>query len=86
MRIEWGSTMQITSEQALHSYANAYVKLYNRHPRDMRALDPEWVLVNGAQMHAHELMYLTAQLVLEYKQGQARKRNLVNRLIGWLKQ
>lgn len=78
--------MQITSEQAMQSYVNAYAKLYNCQPKDLRTLDIDWVMVNGARMHATELLYLTAQLVLEYKKGQERKKSIVNRLIGWFKQ
>lgn len=66
-------------------YVEAYEKLYNRRPRDLRALDEDWVIVNGARMRLSELDHLTKQLQLEYKQTMSNKRNLVSRLIKWFK-
>lgn len=66
-------------------YAEAYQKLYNRRPRDLRALDDNWVIVNGARMPLSELDHLTKQIQLEYKQTLAKKRNMVGRLIKWFK-
>ena len=76
----------INAEQAMFDYGQAYQRLYNRPPRDLHALDHEWVIVNGARMHAIELEYLTRQLQLEYRQGLAQKRSIVNRLLKWFKQ
>ncbi|NDJ62576.1 MAG: hypothetical protein GYB67_15720 [Chloroflexi bacterium] len=78
--------MEISAEQAVFSYAEAYRKLYNRTPRDLRAVDNDWVIVNGARMRVTELEYLTQQLQQEYRQGIEQKRNLVTRLINWFKQ
>jgi hypothetical protein len=78
--------MQITSEQALNFYASAYQKLYKRIPRDLRAVDHEWVIVNGARMRVGELEYLTRQLEHEYDQSMAQKKNLVMRLLNFFKQ
>lgn len=75
----------LSSEQAMLGYAEAYRKLYNRPPKDLRALDQQWVIVNGARMHVNELEYLTRQLQQEYKQGQAHKKTLVTRLLNWFK-
>ncbi|MEL7435104.1 MAG: hypothetical protein AAFN11_14250 [Chloroflexota bacterium] len=50
---------------AMHRYAEAYEKLYNRRPRDLRAVDDNWVIVNGARMPVTELELLTHQLILE---------------------
>jgi hypothetical protein len=76
----------IDAEQAMYDYAQAYTRLYNRAPRDLRAVDREWVIVNGARMRATELEYLTHQLRLEYSQSLAQRKSIVNRLLGWLKQ
>jgi hypothetical protein len=78
--------MQMTSEQALNFYANAYQKLYKRIPRELRAVDHEWVIVNGARMRVDELEYITQQLEFEYNQTMAQKKNLVKRLLNFFKQ
>lgn len=78
--------MQMTSEQALSFYANAYQKLYKRIPRELRAVDHEWVIVNGARMRVDELEYITQQLEVEYNQTMAQKKNLVKRLLNFFKQ
>jgi hypothetical protein len=78
--------MEPTAEQAMILYSNAYMKLYNRRPKDLRALDNGWVIVNGARMRVTELDYLTTQLVREYNQGLEQKRSIVNRLLNWFKQ
>jgi hypothetical protein len=75
----------MSPEHVMHSYAEAYEKLYNRRPRDLRAVDRNWVIVNGARMRISELEILTKQLQMEYSQSMASKRNLVSRLIGWFK-
>lgn len=73
------------SEKAMLHYTDAYQKLYKRQPKDLRALDHEWVIVNGARMRVGELEYLTVQLQQEYKQGITEKRGMVNRLLSWFK-
>jgi len=78
--------MDITSEKAMIHYAEAYQKLYKRMPKDLRALDNHWVIVNGARMRVTELEYLTRQLQQEYSQSLAARKNLVNRLLKWFKQ
>ncbi|HEX2619798.1 MAG TPA: hypothetical protein VHL11_06615 [Phototrophicaceae bacterium] len=75
----------LRSEKVMTHYADAYQKLYNRTPRDLRALDNEWVVVNGARMRINELEYLTRQLQQEYTQGLEQKRNVVMRLVKWFK-
>lgn len=75
----------VHSEQAMTHYTEAYQKLYNRVPKDLRIIDHEWVVVNGARMRVAELEYLTNQLQQEYSQGLAQKRNVVLRLLNWLK-
>lgn len=72
-------------EKVMSSYAEAYSKLYNRYPADLRALDNDWVLVNGARMRLSDLDNLTHQLQLEYKQVLAQKRGMLKRLIKWFK-
>ncbi|MGB7340902.1 MAG: hypothetical protein WBC91_18540 [Phototrophicaceae bacterium] len=78
------ATIQNTNS-VMYRYAEAYEKLYNRRPRDLRALDEGWVIVNGAKLPLAELDHLTKQLQLEYKQTIANKRNMVGRLIKWFK-
>lgn len=77
--------MSQSPEILMHNYAQAYEKLYNRRPRDLRAVDSEWVIVNGARMRLNELEHLTQQLQLEYRETLSNKRNVVARLIKWFK-
>ena len=77
--------MALSPEYVMHSYASAYEKLYKRRPRDLRAVDSNWVIVNGARMRINELEILTKQLQMEYKQSMVSKRSVVSRLIGWFK-
>ncbi len=77
--------MQINSEQALVGYADVYVKLYNRLPNELRTLDENWVVVNGARIHATELATLTESLEEEYAVVLEHKRNIILRLIAWFK-
>lgn len=78
--------VEVNVETAVTSYAAAYQRLYNRTPRDIRILGPDWVLVNGARMHVMELEYLTRQLEREHLQALAQKRSIVKRLLTWFKQ
>jgi hypothetical protein len=77
--------MNLNAEKVMMHYTEAYQKLYNRPPKDLRALDDDWVIVNGARMRVSELDYLAKQLHLEYRQGIADRRTLVSRLITWFK-
>ena len=74
------------AERALIGYADAYHKLYQRMPKDLRAVDESWVIVNGARIHAAELEQMTLLMQAEYDQTQIHKRSVVNRLIHWFKQ
>lgn len=78
------ATIQNTSN-VMHRYAEAYEKLYNRRPRDLRAVDDDWVIVNGARMRSAELDHLTKQLQMEYSQTLSNKRNMIGKLIKWFK-
>lgn len=78
-------TTLLSAKAVLDRYTNAYRQLYNRSPRDLKVIDHEWVVVNGARMRVAELDYLTQQLQLEYSQGLAEKRSVINRLVRWLK-
>lgn len=80
--------MEAASEQrVLSHYTEAYQKLYNRRPRELRPLENGWVLVNGARMRLTELEYLTIQLQREYNQENVeQRRSVVNRLLKWFKQ
>jgi len=69
----------------VESYVLAYQKLYKRHPKELRLLDEDWVIVNGARMRLSELAYLTTHLQKEYSQGLMDKRGALRRLINWLK-
>ncbi len=77
--------MQQSANQVIHQYAEAYQKLYNRRPSDLRALDNNWVIVNGARMRVTELEYLTHRLHQEYSQTRASRKSVINRLIKWFK-
>ena len=78
------ATIQNTNN-VMHRYAEAYEKLYNRRPRDLRVVDDDWVIVNGARMRIAELDHLTRQLQMEYKQTLTNKRNMIGKLIKWFK-
>jgi hypothetical protein len=78
--------MDGASEQVMIHYAEAYLKLYNRRPKELRPLENGWVLVNGARMRLTELEYLTIQLQREFNQGSEQRRSVVNRLLNWFKQ
>jgi hypothetical protein len=70
-------------ENAMARYNDVYQSLYKRSPSELRDLGGGWVLVNGARMTVDELRQLTEQLHRELQQEQARKRNLVKRLLTW---
>lgn len=81
----WGlGMMSKGAEWVMRNYVEAYEQLYQRRPRDLRALDQEWVIVNGARMRLDELEYITRQLQQEYQQTRS-KRSVVERLIRWFK-
>jgi hypothetical protein len=77
--------MSLHAEKVIQHYTEAYHNLYKRTPRDLRILDQEWIIVNGARMRLAELEYLTEQLQQEYQQSQDNKRGLVMRLVKWFK-
>jgi len=81
-----GFVMDASSEKAMMYYAEAYQKLYNRRPKDLRAIDNGWVIVNGARMRVTELEYLTVQLQREFNQGRDERRGVVMRLLKWFQQ
>lgn len=74
------------AERTLLNYARVYQQLYQRQPADLRVLDDEWVSVKGARMRVSELAYLTLQLQQEYHRGRDQRRNIILRLVQWLKQ
>jgi hypothetical protein len=74
------------SEKAMRFYSDAYQKLYNRRPKDLRVLENGWVIVNGARMQVSELEHLTLQLQREYTQSTEQRRSVVVRLLKWFKQ
>lgn len=74
-----------STNTVMYRYAEAYQKLYNRRPRDLRAVDDNWVIVNGARMRLVELEHLTKQLQIEYKQSLNNRRNMLDKLIKWFK-
>lgn len=78
--------MDSAADRVLIHYSEAYQKLYNRSPRELRPLENGWVLVNGARMRLTELEYLTVQLQREYNQGNDERRTVVKRLLNWFKQ
>jgi hypothetical protein len=70
-------------ERAMAAYVEVYQALYRKMPSELRDLGGDWVLVNGARMTIRELEQLTGQLQRELQQEKARKRSLVQRLLGW---
>ncbi len=73
----------MNTEKAMARYMEIYKSLYRRTPSELRDLGGNWVLVNGARMTTEELEQLTEQLRRELQQEQARKRNIVKRLLNW---
>ncbi|HLY26946.1 MAG TPA: hypothetical protein VKQ72_11445 [Aggregatilineales bacterium] len=73
----------VNTEKAMAQYLEVYQSLYRRAPSELRDLGSDWVLVNGARMSLAELQQLTEQLQRELQQEQARKRNVVKRLLTW---
>ncbi len=74
------------AQTAMKRYQQAYRKLYQRDPRELRDLGAGWVLVNGARMQVNELDRLTDQMQSEYRQLAAQKRNVIERLLSWLRE
>ena len=74
------------AQSAMKHYQQAYRKLYQRDPRELRDLGTGWVLVNGARMQVNELDRLTDQMQSEYRQIAAQKRNVIERLLSWLRE
>lgn len=77
--------MSIRPEKVVTHYIDAYQKLYKRSPRQVKLIDQDWVVVNGARMRISELEYLTVQLQKEYQQSLSDRRNMVMRLVRWFK-
>jgi hypothetical protein len=72
-------------EKVMMNYVEAYQKLYRRTPTDVRAIDQDWVIVNGARMRVTELEKLTSHIIQEYEEVVGAKRNVISRLIKWFK-
>jgi hypothetical protein len=70
-------------ELIMQNYITVYKKLHNRIPQELRAIDVEWVLVNGARIRLVELEYMTVQMNNEYEQLRSQKKNLVAKLVKW---
>ena len=75
----------VNSENIMMSYSTAYLQLYNHLPKDLRAIDNDWVVVNGARMRVPELLFLTQQLQQEYRPSRNHQQSIVARLIQWFK-
>lgn len=75
--------MEQSADQLIVNYADAYERLYQRQPRELRRLEGDWVLVNGAQMRLSELVFLTEQIQLQLGEKTAERRSLVIRLLKW---
>jgi hypothetical protein len=78
-------TTPLIAEKAVLHYVQAHERLYGRPPRDVRVLNQEWVLVNGAQMRVAELEHLTRQLVLEHNQSITQRKNIVLKLLNFFR-
>lgn len=77
--------IQISVDRVISHYAAMYQKLYNREPREIRLLDDEWVIVNGARLRVIELVSLTERMQQEYEETIANKRSVVMKLLKWFK-
>ena len=77
--------MNMTAEQALMCYADAFYRVYNFMPDDLLALDEEWAFVNGVRIPVCEVAWLTNSLEQEFAMQQ-QKRGVVVRLIEHFEQ
>ncbi len=77
--------VQVRTDRVITHYMTMYQKLYNREPREIRLLDDEWVIVNGARLRVIELVSLTERMQQEYEETIASKRNVVLKLLKWFK-
>ncbi len=75
----------LIAENAVLQYVQAHERLYGRRPKDIRVLNPDWVLVNGAQIRVGELDHLTRQLILEYNQSMTQRKSLVLKLLNFFR-
>lgn len=73
------------TEQVMREYVDLYTKLYSRVPQDVRALDKEWVIVNGARMRLTELEYLIQRMTQEYQTVKDERRGVLQKMIKWFK-
>ena len=80
------TVMESSIATVMKRYRQVYLKLYQREPRELRDLGTGWVLVNGARMQVSELVRLTDQMQNEYRQAVTHKRNVVMRLLTWLRE
>lgn len=80
------TVMDTSIATVMKRYRQVYLKLYQREPRELRDLGTGWVLVNGARMQVSELMRLTDQMQNEYRQAMTQKRNVIMRLLTWLRE
>jgi hypothetical protein len=78
-------TSTLVAEKAIAQYVHAHQQLYGRPPRDVRVLNRDWVIVNGAQIRVGELEHLTRQLALEYNQSLTQRKSLVLKLLNFFK-
>ncbi len=69
--------MQMTAEQALMCYADAYYRVNRYIPDDLCALDEDWGFVNGVRIHVSEVEWLTACLEQEFAMQQKQRGNIV---------
>lgn len=80
------TVMDTSIAAVMKRYRQVYLKLYQREPRELRDLGTGWVLVNGARMQVGELVRLTDQMQNEYRQAMTQKRNVIMRLLTWLRE
>ena len=80
------TVMDTSIAAVMKRYRQVYLKLYQREPRELRDLGTGWVLVNGARMQVSELVRLTDQMQNEYRQAMTQKRNVIMRLVMWLRE
>lgn len=77
--------MNVSNDKILLAYSEAYQKLYQRKPRELRLIENDFVIVNGARMRVSDLEHLAIQLQREYARLHEQRRSIVNRLLTWFK-
>jgi hypothetical protein len=77
--------METNAERALSQYTAIYERLFAEPPANVCILSGDWLLVDGAQLRASEVVHMSEQLERDYILAQARRRGIALRVMSWLR-